>query len=192
MERFLESKEFLQTIASETGRINDEARSLVAGLSDTQLNWKPAPDRWSIAQCFDHLVITGLTSSPFFAKAIARGRARSTAIEETRYKPGWLGGWLIKQLLPEATRKMPAPKIFRPAGSSDIHGAFERFLKQQDSFIHLVRDAQGIDLNKTKMRSPVSTFMRYSLADAFVLNVVHTQRHLGQARNVVADPHFPK
>lgn len=191
MNRFLESKELLQTVASEIGKLNDEARRLVAGLSDTQLNWKPAADRWSIAQCFDHLAVTSCKSAPFVDKAIARGRKRFPNNAGISYRPSWFGGWLVKQVLPEATRKVPAPKIFRPADSSNIAGAFERFLRQQDAFIRSVRDAQGIDYNKTKLRSPVSPFMRYSLADAFVLNVVHTQRHLGQARNVASDPNFP-
>jgi hypothetical protein len=34
--------------------------------------------------------------------------------------------------------------------------------------------------------------MRYSLADAFVITVVHGQRHLGQAQRVREAQGFPK
>ena len=37
----------------------DELRRLVAGLSAEQWSWKPAPDRWSVAECFAHLNETG-------------------------------------------------------------------------------------------------------------------------------------
>src|SRR5215216_6861342 len=30
----------------------------VAGLSDAQLNFKPAPDRWSVLECVKHIAIT--------------------------------------------------------------------------------------------------------------------------------------
>lgn len=192
MNPFLESKELLQTVASETGKINDEARRLVTGLNDTQLNWKPAADRWSIAQCFDHLAITSREFDPFLTRAIDHGRKKFPLSGGIAYRPSFLGGWLVKQLLPEATRKVPAPKVFRPADSSNINGAFERFLRQQDVFIRAVRDAQGVDFNRTRLRSPVSPLMRYSLADAFVITVVHCQRHLQQARNVAAAPGFPR
>ncbi len=101
------------------------------------------------------------------------------------------GGWLIKQLLPEATRKMRAPKVFRPAESSAIEGALDRFLRQQQKFLSFVNDARGIDYNKTRLRSAVTPLIRYSLADAFVMTVVHGQRHLAQARRVRETPGFP-
>ncbi len=189
MKQFLESADLLQTIASETEKVNGEARQLVAGLTDEQLNWKPAPSRWSIAQCLDHLAVT--SENQDFTKAIARGREKRRASDAVAYRPTMLGGWLVKQLLPEAKRKMPAPKVFRPSEGSAINGALERFLRQQEKFLSFVNDARGIDYNKTRLRSPVTPLVRYSLADAFVMTVVHGQRHLAQARRVRETPGFP-
>src|SRR6516164_4689892 len=37
---------------------NDEtAKRLLAGLSNEQLNWQPAPGSWSVGQCLEHLCI---------------------------------------------------------------------------------------------------------------------------------------
>jgi len=167
------------------------ARELVNGLSEDQLNWKPAPGSWSIAQCLEHLTAATEGFDQYFEKAIASGREKRSVDGTIPYRPTRLGGWLIKQLVPEATRKVPAPKIFRPAESSSIEGALERFLQQQERFVKFVKDATGIDYNKTKLRSPVTPLMRYSLADAFVLTVVHGRRHLGQAQQVRETPGFP-
>ena len=101
-----------------------------------------------------------------------------------------MGGWLIKYLLPESTRKVTAPKIFRPT-SSEIDRALEKFLAQQEKFLEFVRASKGIDYNKTRLRSPVTPLIRYSLAYAYVVTVVHAQRHLAQARRVREDPGFP-
>jgi len=191
MKEFLESADLLQTIVVDTEVNSTRARELVNGLSEAQLNWKPAPGSWSIAQCLEHLTAATEGFDQYFEKAIASGREKRSVDGAIPYRPTRLGGWLIKQLVPEATRKVPAPKIFRPAESSSIKGALERFLQQQERFVKFVKDATGIDYNKTKLRSPVTPLMRYSLADAFVLTVVHGRRHLGQAQRVRETPGFP-
>ncbi len=99
------------------------------------------------------------------------------------YKSSVVGGWLIKQVVPEATRKVSAPKVFRPS-NSDITDGLGKFLNQQKEFLSFVKQAEGIDYNKVRLRSPVTPLMRYSLADAFVVTVVHGWRHLAQARRV--------
>lgn len=191
MNQFLESKDLIQTITSESEMVNDAARQLVAGLSDEQLNWKPAPERWSIAQCLDHLTLASEKFDPYFKAAIARAREKSPTATSPAYRPTVLGGWLIKQVVPEATRKVPAPKIFKPSAGSAIKDPLERFLKQQQVFLDFVKEARGIDYNKARLRSPVTPLMRYSLADAFVLTVVHDWRHLAQARRVRETAGFP-
>src|ERR1051326_5209352 len=110
MKQFLESPDLLQTIASESVKLNDDARTLVAHLNDAQLNWKPAPDSWSIAQCLDHLAVTLEKDDQYLRDAIARGREKRRARGPISYRPTMLGGWLIKHLLPEAPRKMRAPR----------------------------------------------------------------------------------
>ena len=100
-----------------------------------------------------------VTSEKFdqdFAKAIARGREKRRVSGPVRYRPTMLGGWLVKQLSPEAKRKMPAPKVFRRSESSAIKGALERFVRQQEKFLSFVNEARGIDYNKTRLRSPVT------------------------------------
>jgi hypothetical protein len=191
MKQFLESGDLLQTIASETEKISSDARQLVAALADAQLNWKPAPNGWSIAQCLEHLAVTSEKFDQDFTRAIARGREKRPVSGAVRYRPTMFGGWLVKHLSPEAKRKMPAPRVFRPSESSAIKGVLERFLRQQETFLGFVNDARGIDYNKTRLRSPVTPLIRYSLADALVMTVVHGQRHLAQARRVRETPGFP-
>ena len=191
MKQFLESKNLLETITVEAGEISNDARQLVAGLSEAQLNWKPAPDQWSIAQCLDHLTLAEEKFEPYFTAAIARGRERWPVSGAVPYRPTRLGGWLSRQVAPEATRKVSAPRVFQPSEASEIHDALDRFLKQQEGFLRFVREAEGLDYNKTRLRSPVTPLMRYSLADAFVITAVHCRRHLAQARRVREAPGFP-
>ena len=190
MNQFQESQTFLQTIAEEAERNSATARQLFSDLSEAQLNWKPAPEKWSIAQCLEHLAVATAKFGPYFTDVIARAKQKPLTAKPA-YRPTLMGGWLIKYVSPDSPRKLSAPKILRPAASSSIHGSLAGFLEEQEKFIHFVREAEGIDYNRTRLRSPVTPLMRYSLADAFVITVVHARRHLAQARRVRETPGFP-
>ncbi len=188
---FTESPNFLHTVAAEAERNNDAARELVKGLSEEQLNWKPEAKRWSIAQCLEHLAVTSRGFNRYFPQTIERARNRWPTSSSVPYRPSLVGGLLIKQVVPETTRRLPAPKIFKPADSSAINDALGIFLKQQDRFLSFVRQSEGADYNRARLRSPVTPLMRYSLADAFVVTIVHEYRHLAQAARVRAMSEFP-
>lgn len=190
MKLFLESPNLLHTIVAEAEDNSDAARQLFSGLSEAQLNWKPAPDKWSIAQCLDHLTVAAKKFDSYFTVALARGRKKWRVNTAPAYRPSWMGGWLIKLVTPETGRNLTAPKVFRPSESS-IQGTLESFLEQQGRFIEFVRKTDGVDYNKTRLRSPVTPLIRYSLADAYVVTVVHGQRHLAQARRVRETSGFP-
>jgi hypothetical protein len=191
MKQFIDAPDFLQTVMEEANKNSVEARRLASELSDEQLNWTSTPDKWSIAQCLDHLAVTGERFDKYYTEAIKRGREKWPVREPVQYRPTFVGGWLLKQVTPEVKRKLPAPKVFRPSQSNTIKGALQKFLKQQDVFLDFVRAASGLDYNRVRLRSPVTPLMRYSLADAFVVTVLHGQRHLGQARQMRETVGFP-
>jgi len=190
MNEFLQSPNLLRTIISQSEASNAAASELVTDLNEEQLNWKPGTDKWSIAQCLDHLAVSSSKFDQYFESALGWARSKWPVISPPAYRPTRMGAWLIKQIEPVTGRNLPAPKVFRPS-SSDIQGALQKFLDQQETFLNFVRGADGVDFNKTRLRSPVTPFMRYSLADAFVITVVHTRRHLGQARKVLETPGLP-
>jgi DinB family protein len=190
MKQFLDSQNLVDTVIAQAQRNADEARSVVDGLSDAQLNWKPSPDKWSIAQCLEHLTAASSGFNPYFVEALARGRQRFAATAPPTYQPSFMGRWLIKHVEPESPRKLRAPKIFKPS-ASDMDNALNRFLDQQKTFLKFVSETSGIDYNRTRLRSPVTPLVRYSLADAYVITVAHEQRHLQQARRVRETPGFP-
>ena len=190
MKQFLDSQNLIDTVIAQAQRNADEARSVVDGLNDARLNWKPSPDQWSIAQCLEHLTAASRGFNQYFADALARGRQRFAAATPPSYDPSFMGRLLIKHVEPESPRKLRAPKIFKPA-ASHVNNALESFLEQQKTFLKFVVDTKGIDYNRTRLRSPVTPLVRYSLADAYVITVSHEQRHLQQARRVRDTPGFP-
>jgi len=191
LQLFADAPNFIATIVSEAEKNNETASNLVRGLSEDQLNWKPDAKQWSIAQCLEHLAVTSRQFNGYFKQLIEGARLKWPTNGAIPYRPSLVGGWLIKQVVPETTRKVPAPKVFRPSDSSSIHDALGLFLKQQEEFVRFVRESEGVDYNRARLRSPVTPLMRYSLADAFVVTIVHGYRHLAQANRVKAMPNFP-
>jgi len=190
MKQFLESANLIDTVSAQSQRNAEDARNVVDGLTDAQLNWKPSPDQWSIAQCLEHLTAASNGFNSYFVEALARGRQRFGAASPPAYQPSFMGRWLIKHVEPESPRKLRAPRIFKPS-TSNVQNALDNFLAQQKTFLKFVGETNGIDYNRTRLRSPVTPLVRYSLADAYVITVSHEQRHLEQARRVRETPGFP-
>jgi hypothetical protein len=190
MTQFVESADFLQALMTQSQKNGDEARALAADLTEAQLNWKPAPDQWSIAQCLEHLTNASREFNQYFVDAVAQGRRKYAAPAPPVYRPSFMGSWLIKYVEPESPRKLKAPKLLQPS-TSNVQDALEKLLEQQKRFRQFVSETDGIDYNRTRLRSPITPLIRYSLADAYVITVVHEQRHLAQARRVRETPGFP-
>src|SRR4051794_37043463 len=80
----------LQSVLNELDRTDEEARQLVSGLSEAQLNWHPSPTAWSVAQCLDHL---GQINSAYIPALQAAGRhaGRDSTGPHEPIQPGWFG-----------------------------------------------------------------------------------------------------
>src|SRR5215471_5819568 len=83
------------------------AKTLVAGLTEEQLNWQPAPGSWSVGQCLEHLCITNEAYLPPIYAAL-KGKTHSQVEQIT---PGWLGRWFIRSFVEPSpnTRRVRAP-----------------------------------------------------------------------------------
>src|SRR5215470_548483 len=141
MKQFLESANLVETVIVQAQRNTEEARSVVDGLNDAQLNWKPSPDKWSIAQCLEHLTAASTGFIPYFVEALTRGRQRFSAASPPAYQPTFMGRWLITHVEPESPRKLRAPKIFKPSAST-VQNALENFLEQQRTFLKFVGETK--------------------------------------------------
>ncbi|MDX1546753.1 MAG: DinB family protein [Rhodothermales bacterium] len=171
--------------------LKQEARVLVNGMEADAFNWRPAPDRWSVGECLDHLNRTGALMVPRLERAIARGRSKGLTAEGP-FTYGWLGRWWIRAMQPASRRKMTTPKVFRPSASAlepaPVVAAFEAL---QDDLMALVRAADGLDLRRVKAASAALPVLRLSLGVWFASTAAHEERHLAQARRVMAHAGFP-
>lgn len=179
----------LANLIAAANNIATEVKATFGHLSPSQLNWKPRPDRWSVAQCFDHLLASNNGYFPVVDGVLA-GKKR-TFWERMPVLPGLAGKLLIKSLEPATTRKLKAPKRFQPA-QSDISGSvINDFVDQQGKVVEKMKATEHLDLERIVITSPVSAAITYSLMDAYRIIVVHEQRHFQQAKRVMEESGFP-
>lgn len=172
------------------------ATALTSGLTPAQLLWRPSPERWGIADCFEHLIATGVAYLPRVADALAapeRRRASSTGAdaarqEERLYRPTWFGRLFVRASGPEGRPIKTRGPFVPPPASPD---APARFLAQQDTLRTLLADAEGRDLRAIRIHSPLSRLLTLRLGECLEMLVVHEQRHLRQAERVREAPGFP-
>ena len=173
----------LKTLITSANKISDDAKATFGNLSISQLNWKPSPERWSVAQCFDHLITSNSGYFPKIDEVLA-GKKRAFW-EKMPVLPGLAGRLLIKSLDPSSTRKIKAPKKFEPAQSNISGSVINDFAEQQQRIIEKMKATEHFDLEKIVITSPVAAVITYSLMDAYRIIVVHEQRHFQQAQRVL-------
>ncbi len=171
--------------------IAEDARREFGKLTSDQLNWKPGPERWSVAQCFDHLLTANTAYFPIF-QSIVENRKQTRFVERLPGLPKLWARLLINSLDPSNVKKMKAPTSFEPSSSEVSSSIIEDFASQQSQIAETMDKTKDMTLDKIIITSPALSIVTYSALDAYRIMVVHERRHFQQAGRVLNDPNFPK
>ena len=175
-------------LAAETRRTTEAYRALAGPLTPAQLAWTPPGGGWSVGQVLEHLVVSNALYLQLCEALVQRG---TPAAPGTTWKPTLIGALLARSVSTEAKTRLPAPKVFRP-GPAARDGVLAAFVAMQERLAVLMERAAPLDWRRLKGPSPVTSLVRVNLGDAFQVLVNHSNRHLNQARRVVASSGFPR
>jgi DinB superfamily len=172
-------------------QVSADADALVGPLRDEQFHWRPAADVWSIAECLDHLNATARMYLPQFDEGIAR------AIRRGAYGPGpfprsLVGRIVVRTAEPPSRLRMKSPELFLPMPDPPRHEVMATLRAYRVQFVDRLNGANGLDLGRARVTSPVSKWLRFSLSAGFAMLAAHERRHLWQARKIVEMSGFPK
>lgn len=181
-----------EQVARDLRATAEDVKQTFAHLSENQLNWKPAPKSWSVAQCLDHLITTHELYFPLFEKFRA-GDAKPNLWERISPLSGFFGRFLANGLDPKNLKKVKTTGKAQPS-SSDIAGDIvDRYVEHQERLARAVAAIpDSIDPVRTIITSPLLAAITYSLDDCYTILVYHGQRHYGQAKRVTENGGFPK
>ena len=174
----------------EIDRVTAEVNQEFGSFTPAQLNWKPAPDRWSIGECLEHLIAS---SGRYFGivEAILAGQYPKPFLSNIPGYAGMCGRMLVNAVSPQAARKVKTVAVFEPERSTVDADEIARFAVHHDKLIAVIRCSERLALDRTIIASPATSVIVYSLLDAWRLLAAHEARHLAQARAVAAMSHFP-
>jgi hypothetical protein len=175
-------------VTTEIEQITEDFRTAFGSFSDKQLNWKPAAESWSIAQCIDHLIKSNDEVQPVIDAKLAGGK--NSFLESWSPLTGFFGGFLKKSLMSDKRKfKAPSKNIVPP---SEIEpGIVERFTANQQKVIEDIQAMAELDWDKTVITSPFLRIMTYRLRDGLGILVEHEKRHFRQAKRVTQVDGFP-
>jgi len=173
----------LQSILNELDRTDEDARQLVSGLSEAQVNWRPSPTAWSVGQCLAHLgqMDSVLTSA---LRTAVRQANKNSLMPRKPIQPGWFGRWFVNQMEAPPRRKMKTPRQGIPEAHKSGEEILRAFIAAHDELRSLIHDARDLDLNRIRFRNPFIGLLRYSVGTALLVIGAHDRRHLWQARQV--------
>ena len=178
---------FAELVALEEALAANEqdAQTLVAGLTEAQGGWRPGPESWSIAECLDHLA----TANRVYLDAMTPAAARALADGHRRRRPalpGVIGRWFIRSLEPPAKphSRRKAPRLIKPRDGPPLADAVAAFLASQREVRGFLRRYADIDLAGRRFPNPFVPGIRFSLATGLHVIAAHERRHLWQAWRV--------
>ena len=153
------------------------------GLSDAQLNFKAAPNRWSVAEVSEHIAsaedfLMGLITDKVMK---APGRAQPDDVKAI--------DTLVLQAIADRSHKLQAPEPLIPVNRfQTTAGSRDHFKASRAKTIAFVKETEG--LRDHAIDSPLGKQLD---AYEWVLFIsAHSERHTKQIDEVKADASFPK
>ncbi len=154
----------------------------VAGLSEAQANFKPAEDRWSIAECAEHIAL----SEDFLRGAVGQAMQAPAAPERKEELKGKEDQ--VMQFVTDRSQKFQAPEPLRPTGRWDsLEATIEAFKASRKETLDYAHSTPE-DLRSHIVAFPTGDMDAYQ----FLLFLSgHTERHTLQIQEVKAHVDFP-
>jgi DinB superfamily len=156
----------------------------IQGLSEAQWKWKPAPDRWSVAEVAEHITLSESMLRGMVTDQAMKAPATPEVLAKTKGKEA-----AILKMIPDRTNKAQAPEMLVPKGTYPTEAAtVAAFKDARAQTIALAKDTSK-DLRAYAMANPAVQEL-----DAYqwlLFLSAHTERHTKQIEEVKATTGFP-
>jgi hypothetical protein len=159
-----------------------ELMQAIAGLTDAQWSFKPAPDRWSVGEVVEHIV---LADALLFETAIRSLDGQSN--------PKWeltIGRTeTLRKALPNRSRRVDAPAAIKPQQTLSRAALLARFKEQRARALAYARDTD----KPLKAHTAPNPFFGDLNAHQWLLYIpLHHLRHNQQIAEVQASSGYPR
>lgn len=160
-----------------------EVLGATKGLSEAQWNFKPGPDRWSVAQVMEHIAAAeDFIRVDFVQEKVMTLPAGDPGRDVKKMDAA------VEAMIPDRSNKARAPEQLVPNNRfGSAKSSLKHFLESRETTERFLRLTPG--LRDHVMDGPVGKMDGYE----FILFIAaHSERHVEQINEVKADPNFPK
>jgi DinB superfamily len=162
----------------------EEFLQATKGLSAAQWRFQPSPERWSIAECCEHLAIVEARALKRIAAAVQQASTDSS----TRAQVKLADDAIVPSALSRANR-LQAPKPLLPTHRETPDNFVQELLQQRCNTLAFVGSTQD-NLRAHFLEHPL-----LGMLDTYqwvLLISGHMRRHTAQIEEIKSDPRFPK
>jgi hypothetical protein len=162
-----------------------EFLALVDGLNDAQWTFKPGPDRWSVGETAEHIVL---------AEAMLFGSVQRAV--DAPPNPDWENKTrgkteFIEKVMVDRSHKATAPEAIQPHAKMSREEVIQRYKEQRAHAIQFAEETQ-VALKEHTVDHPFPIFGTLNAYQWLIYVPLHNVRHNQQIAEVKASPGFPK
>jgi hypothetical protein len=154
-------------------------------LSEAQLNFKSAPDRWSVMEVAEHVT----KAEDMFNQMVTENVMKSPADPEKAKQVEGKEARILEKV-PDRSVKAQAPEALKPTGQWKTREELVKHFKEARA-----KNIAYIKDHYPEMRQHFMDQPPAGLLDAYqwlLFQGAHSKRHTAQIEEVKADPNFPK
>jgi len=161
-----------------------EFLSYLENVSEAQWNWKAAPDRWSVGETAEHIML---------AEGLLFGAVEQAVAAPAN--PDWEKSTagkteLLERVMPDRSHKAVAPEAIQPHGLSKAE-LIRRFNELRAKTIKFAQETQ-VPLKEHTRDHPFPVFKTLNAYQWLLYIPLHNLRHDQQIAEVKATPGYPK
>lgn len=181
-----DTTEFFDQLTNQVLALRVLSHQRLRPLTSEQLNRRPAYNKWSAAQCLEHLNIVGGYYLPSLKARLRLAQAKGS-VAGAQVRSGWLGRYFTTT----AQRKnglgdnlLRRPRQYAPTGTRLTGTVVEAFNRQLDELLRLLLLARQVDAGAVRVPNPLYPWLRLRLTDVLEALVTHMQRYVKRAEQI--------
>lgn len=174
----------IEALIRELERHTAQVEGLAAPLTDDRFFQRRPNGKWSVAEHVAHLTASNRPYLAPIGVAVERARAKGR-LRAGPYRGGWLMSRFTRSMEPPVTRGMRTFKRLEPPADLDRSEVMSEFRTTQEDMVASLREADGVDLGRAKLRSPFLKLLKMSVIEAYDFLAAHNRRHIWHMTNAV-------
>lgn len=168
---------------NELKQTQERLNNVVDGLSENQLNFRPTPESWSVAECVEHLAISETNIGGMLKGAL------QTPADPSKRDSVQIPDEKLMAIITSRDQKVKTSEAFEPSGKFGSHEeTVKAFNDKREQHIEYLKTTED-DLRNHYGQLPFGTIDGLQI---LLFMSGHTERHVQQMEEVMEHEDFPE